>query len=76
MNDLHPMNRVISQEERELGGSLSRQPEQQATNDGRAGTRGPWDHRQALGQADLERVFPGDVIHGFSVHFMLAALGP
>ena len=64
------------QEERELGGGLARQAEQQAADDRRAGARGARNHRQALGEADFQGVFPGDVIDGFGMHFMLTLFGP
>jgi DNA-binding transcriptional regulator YhcF (GntR family) len=47
------------QEEGEVGRGLARQAQQHAADDGRAAAAGAGDHRQALHQADLERVHQG-----------------
>ncbi|MNH02815.1 hypothetical protein D3C79_620610 [compost metagenome] len=64
------------QEERELGGRLARQAEQQAADDGGAGTRGTRHQRQALGAANLQGIAPAHVVDLVNADHMLAALGP
>ncbi|MNC24459.1 hypothetical protein D3C75_725140 [compost metagenome] len=64
------------QKERELGGRLARQAEQQAADDGGPGTRRARDHCQALDEADLQGMAPAHVIDVVDCHAVGTAFGP
>ncbi len=51
-----PISVGMARKKREVGRRLARQAQQHAADDGRAAAAGARDHREALHQADLERV--------------------
>src|SRR6185436_1384468 len=54
------------QEERELGGSASRQAEEHPTDNGRSGAGGTWNERESLSDSHLERIRPTHLVHSLN----------